>query len=44
MQLHGGFGYTWESGVHRYLKRATMNRALYGSPSAHRRLVSARYR
>jgi alkylation response protein AidB-like acyl-CoA dehydrogenase len=44
MQLHGGFGYTWESGVHRYLKRATLNRALYGSPSAHRRLVSARYR
>ena len=22
MQLHGGIGYTWESGVHVYLKRA----------------------
>ena len=32
MQLHGGIGYTWESGVHVYLKRALLNRALYGSP------------
>jgi alkylation response protein AidB-like acyl-CoA dehydrogenase len=36
MQLHGGIGYTWESGIHRYLKRATLNRALFGSPAAHR--------
>jgi alkylation response protein AidB-like acyl-CoA dehydrogenase len=43
MQLHGGIGYTWESGVHVYLKRATLNRALYGSPAAHRRALARRY-
>jgi alkylation response protein AidB-like acyl-CoA dehydrogenase len=44
MQLHGGIGYTWESGVHVYLKRATLNRALFGSPTAHRRALAARFR
>ena len=44
MQLHGGIGYTWESGVHVYLKRATLNRALFGSPIAHRRALAARFR
>lgn len=44
MQLHGGIGYTWESGVHVYLKRATLNRALYGSPAAHRSQLVSRYR
>jgi alkylation response protein AidB-like acyl-CoA dehydrogenase len=43
MQLHGGIGYTWESGIHVYLKRATLNRALFGSPAAHRRRLGARY-
>ncbi len=37
VQLHGGIGYTWESGIHAYLKRATLNRALFGSPIEHRR-------
>ena len=37
MQLHGGIGYTWESGIHIYLKRAALNRSLFGSPAAHRR-------
>ena len=36
MQLHGGIGYTWESGIHVYLKRAALNRSLFGSPAAHR--------
>ena len=36
LQLHGGIGYTWESGIHRYLKRALLNRDLFGSPRAHR--------
>ncbi len=36
MQLHGGMGYTWESGIHVYLKRAALNRSLFGSPAAHR--------
>ena len=44
MQLHGGIGYTWESGVHVYLKRAALNRALFGSPTAHRRALAARFR
>lgn len=43
MQLHGGIGYTWESGIHVYLKRATLNRALFGSPAAHRRLVAQQF-
>lgn len=43
MQLHGGIGYTWESGIHVYLKRATLNRSLFGSPAAHRRRLAGRY-
>ena len=43
MQLHGGIGYTWESGVHGYLKRATLNRSLFGSPTAHRKSLAQRY-
>jgi alkylation response protein AidB-like acyl-CoA dehydrogenase len=43
MQLHGGIGYTWESGVHVYLKRAALDRALFGSPAAHRRRLASRY-
>ena len=43
MQLHGGIGYTWESGVHVYLKRATLNRSLFGTPIAHRRTLAMRY-
>lgn len=44
MQLHGGIGYTWESGIHVYLKRASLNRSLFGSPTAHRRTLAARFR
>ncbi|MDL4816440.1 acyl-CoA dehydrogenase family protein [Actinomadura opuntiae] len=44
MQLHGGMGYTWESGVHAYLKRAMLNRSLFGSPTEHRRRLARRYR
>ncbi|MEU5840351.1 acyl-CoA dehydrogenase family protein [Rhodococcus sp. NPDC047139] len=44
MQLHGGMGYTWESGIHVYLKRATLNRSLFGSPALHRARVAERYR
>lgn len=43
LQLHGGIGYTWESGVHVYLKRATLDRSLFGSPAAHRRRLAGRY-
>ena len=34
---------TWEAGIHRYLKRATLNRALFGSPTQLRREL-AQYR
>ena len=44
MQLHGGIGYTWESGIHVYLKRAALNRSLFGSPAAHRHRLAERYR
>jgi alkylation response protein AidB-like acyl-CoA dehydrogenase len=44
MQLHGGIGYTWESGIHVYLKRAALNRSLFGSPAAHRHELAKRYR
>jgi hypothetical protein len=32
LAVHGGMGYTWESGIHVYLKRAALNRSLFGSP------------
>lgn len=43
MQLHGGIGYTWESGIHFYMKRALFNRAWFGSPGWHRRRLATRY-
>lgn len=43
MQLHGGIGYTWESGIHVYLKRAALNRSLFGAPTEHRKRLSQRY-
>jgi alkylation response protein AidB-like acyl-CoA dehydrogenase len=43
MQLHGGIGYTWESDIHVYLKRAALNRSLFGSPDAHRKYLAKRY-
>jgi alkylation response protein AidB-like acyl-CoA dehydrogenase len=44
MQLHGGIGYTWESGIHTSLKRAALDRSMFGSPAAHRRRIATRYR
>jgi alkylation response protein AidB-like acyl-CoA dehydrogenase len=43
MQLHGGIGYTWESGVHAHLKRALLDRALFGSPTDHRARLATSY-
>jgi alkylation response protein AidB-like acyl-CoA dehydrogenase len=43
MQVHGGIGYTWESGIHVYLKRAALNRSLFGSAAAHRKRLAGRY-
>ena len=35
VQLHGGIGVTWEHDLHLYLRRATVNRATYGTPEEH---------
>lgn len=43
MQLHGGMGYTWESGIHVYLKRAVLDRSLFGGPAEHRRRLARRF-
>ncbi len=43
LQLHGGIGYTWEHGLHVLLKRAALNRSLFGSPAAHRARIARRY-
>ena len=35
VQMHGGIGVTWEHDLHLYLRRATLNRGMYGSPADH---------
>jgi len=40
VQAHGGIGFTWEHDAHLWLKRALLDRALFGSPSWHRRQVA----
>ena len=40
-QLHGGMGVTWEHDLHLYLRRATVNRNLYGTPREHRMALAA---
>jgi alkylation response protein AidB-like acyl-CoA dehydrogenase len=35
VQLHGGIGVTWEHDLHLYLRRATVDRAAYGTPEWH---------
>jgi alkylation response protein AidB-like acyl-CoA dehydrogenase len=40
VQVHGGIGFTWEHDAHIWLKRALLDRALYGSPAWHRRRVA----
>jgi alkylation response protein AidB-like acyl-CoA dehydrogenase len=39
VQLHGGIGVTWEHDIHLYLRRATLNRGMYGSPVEHRERI-----
>ena len=41
VQLHGGIGVTWEHDLHLYLRRATVNRAMYGTPGDHRERIAA---
>jgi alkylation response protein AidB-like acyl-CoA dehydrogenase len=40
VQLHGGIGVTFEHDLHLYLRRVTLNRALFGTPAEHRQRVA----
>jgi alkylation response protein AidB-like acyl-CoA dehydrogenase len=41
VEAHGGIGFTWESDVQIYFKRAMFDRAFLGAPSVHRERVAA---
>jgi len=40
IQIHGGMGFTWESDVHLFFKRAKTLEALFGTGEAHRRRIA----
>ncbi len=40
VQMHGGMGVTWEHDIHLFLRRATVNRSLYGTPREHRARIA----
>lgn len=40
VQLHGGLGVTYEHDIHLYLRRQTVNRCLYGTPSEHKQRLA----
>ncbi|MVZ99828.1 acyl-CoA dehydrogenase [Actinomadura sp. LD22] len=40
VQIHGGIGVTWEHDLHLFLRRATADHSLYGTPDEHRRRVA----
>ncbi|OBA58685.1 acyl-CoA dehydrogenase [Mycobacterium sp. 1100029.7] len=39
VQLHGGIGVTWEHDLHLFLRRATLYRNLFGTPSEHHQAI-----
>jgi len=41
VQLHGGIGLTFEHDVHLFLRRVTVDRALFGTPAEHRQRIAA---
>jgi alkylation response protein AidB-like acyl-CoA dehydrogenase len=41
VQLHGGYGFTWDCDVHFYFKRALWSRATLGDPAHHRQRLAA---
>jgi alkylation response protein AidB-like acyl-CoA dehydrogenase len=41
IQLHGGIGFTWELGLHLYLRRAKVLEYSYGDAAYHRERVLA---
>lgn len=40
VQMHGGIGVTFEHDLHLYLRRLTVDRAMAGTPSEHRRHIT----
>ena len=40
IQIHGGMGYTWESDVQLFVKRAKTLEALFGTGRAHRQRIA----
>ncbi len=40
VQIHGGIGLTFEHDLHLFLRRATLNRSLFGTPADHRQLIA----
>jgi len=40
VQLHGGIGVTYEHDLHLFVRRHTVDRALFGTPSEHRRRLA----
>jgi len=40
VQIHGGIGLTFEHDLHLYLRRHTLDRALYGTPTDHRQRIT----
>jgi len=41
VQMHGGIGVTWDHDIHLYLRRVTLNAAVYGTVADHRRRLAA---
>ena len=41
VQITGGIGVTWEHDIHLYNRRATVDRAVYGSPEEHKQWLAA---
>jgi alkylation response protein AidB-like acyl-CoA dehydrogenase len=41
VQLHGGYGFTWDCDVHFFFRRAMWNRAMLGDAIHHRRALGA---
>ena len=39
VQLHGGIGVTWEHDLHIYLRRITLYRSMFGTPTEHHRAI-----
>jgi alkylation response protein AidB-like acyl-CoA dehydrogenase len=40
VQIHGGIGLTFEHDLHLFLRRATLNSSLFGTPADHRQRIS----